>query len=121
MYMPFTYDIHVVIYKNIHVIYKNTCVDACECICYSKNENLRYREFSLITLHDISCVLSFVRQKRHFDKYEVELERQRDFKLVFNTFKFLKFYEFYNMDILMYIHMSYEYAYLYMWKHACLI
>lgn len=37
-------------------------------------------EFSLITFHDISCVLSFVRQKRHFDKYEVELEHQRDFK-----------------------------------------
>lgn len=36
-------------------------------------------EFSLITFH-ISCVLSFVRQKRHFDKYEVELEHQRDFK-----------------------------------------
>lgn len=78
MYMLFIYDIHVVIYRNIHVIYKNTCVDACECVVIARKRKFEI-EFSLITFH-ISCVLSFVRQKRHFDKYEVELEHQRDFK-----------------------------------------
>lgn len=50
------------------------------CLLEQERENLREGGFSLITFHNISSGISFVRQKRNFDKYEVELECQSDFK-----------------------------------------